>query len=42
MKDQVDKVNMLELRAEVINSTITSFEKKMILDEVSLGNADEK
>lgn len=42
MKDQVDKINSLGLRAEVINSTISSFEKKMILDEVTLGNADEK
>lgn len=40
MKDQVDKLNSLWIRAELINSTITSFEKKMILDELSMDESD--
>lgn len=35
MKDQVDKINALWLRAELVNSTISNFEKQMILDEIS-------
>lgn len=42
MKDQVDKLNELWLRAEVINSTISNFEKKMLLDEISLNTSNEK
>lgn len=42
MKDQVDKLNELWLRAELINSTISNFEKQMILDEISQNNFDEK
>lgn len=42
MKDQVDKLNELGTRAEVINSTISNFEKKMLLDEMSLNTPDEK
>lgn len=42
MKDQVDKLNRLWIRAEVINSTISNFKKKMLLDEISLNNPDEK
>ena len=40
MKDQVDKLNALGMRAEVINSTISNFEKQMLLDEISLNNSD--
>lgn len=40
MKDQVDKLNALWMRAEVINSTISNFEKQMLLDEISLNNSD--
>ncbi len=40
MKDQVDKLNALSVRAEVINSTISNFEKQMLLDEISLDNPD--
>lgn len=40
MKDQVDKLNALGMRAEVINSTISNFERQMLLDEISLNNPD--
>jgi ATP-dependent DNA helicase RecQ len=40
MKDQVDKLNALGMRAEVINSTISNFERQMLLDEISLDNPD--
>ncbi len=42
MKDQVDKLNELWLRAELVNSTISNFEKQMILDEISQNNFEEK
>ncbi|MDD2516201.1 MAG: RecQ family ATP-dependent DNA helicase [Candidatus Gracilibacteria bacterium] len=35
MKDQIDKLNELNIRAEVINSTISQSEQKMILRELS-------
>jgi len=35
MKDQVDKLNELWIRAELINSTIDTFEQNMILNELS-------
>ncbi|MDR2639969.1 MAG: hypothetical protein LBC61_01155 [Candidatus Peribacteria bacterium] len=35
MKDQVDKLNELGLKAELINSTISSFDKQNILNEIS-------
>ena len=41
MKDQVDKLNKLWLRAEMINSTINSTEKSIIFDELSLDTPDE-
>lgn len=41
MKDQVDKLNSLWLRAELINSTISSFEKNDIFQELSLNAPDE-
>lgn len=37
MKDQVDKLNSLWIRAELINSTLSSLEKREILHELSLG-----
>lgn len=40
MKDQVDKLNSLWIRTELINSTISSFEKKMILNELSLNDSE--
>lgn len=42
MKDQVDKLKDLWFRAELINSTISNFEKKMLLDEISLNTSGEK
>jgi len=41
MKDQVDKLNSLSLRAEMINSTISPTEKSIIMDELSLNTPDE-
>ncbi len=38
MKDQVDKLNYLGIRAELINSTISSSEIKNILEEVEFAN----
>lgn len=35
MKDQVDALNGLWIRAELINSTIDTYEKQIILDELS-------
>jgi ATP-dependent DNA helicase RecQ len=35
MKDQVDKLNELGIRAELINSTISYAEQQMILNELS-------
>jgi superfamily II DNA helicase RecQ len=35
MKDQVDKLNKLGLKAELINSTISSFDKQNILNDIS-------
>jgi superfamily II DNA helicase RecQ len=35
MKDQVDALNELGIRAELINSTITHSEQQMILNELS-------
>lgn len=42
MKDQVDKLNSLGLRAELINSTISTQEKEFILDEILENNSDAK
>lgn len=42
MKDQVDKLNWLNIRAELINSTITPSEQNLILNELSLTNFKEK
>ncbi len=42
MKDQVDKLNEMWLRAECINSTLSSVEKNMLLNEVSMNTAWEK
>lgn len=39
MKDQVDKLNELWIRSEVINSTISQSEKKILLDEISLNDS---
>jgi ATP-dependent DNA helicase RecQ len=38
MKDQVDKLNYLGIRAELINSTISSSEIKSILEQVEFAN----
>jgi ATP-dependent DNA helicase RecQ len=35
MKDQVDKLNELSLKAELINSTISTYDKQIILNDVS-------
>ena len=35
MKDQLDKLNELKIRAEIINSTISLGEQKQILDELN-------
>ncbi|MDD3794232.1 MAG: RecQ family ATP-dependent DNA helicase [Candidatus Gracilibacteria bacterium] len=35
MKDQVDKLNNLGLRAELINSTIDNYDKQIILNDIS-------
>lgn len=35
MKDQVDKLNFLWLKAKLINSTIDNYEKQLILNEIS-------
>lgn len=35
MKDQLDKLNELKIRAEIINSTISLSEQKQILDELN-------
>ena len=35
MKDQVDKLNSLWLRAELINSTIDNYDKQIILNDIS-------
>jgi len=35
MKDQVDKLNELWLKAELINSTIDSYDKQIILNDIS-------
>lgn len=35
MKDQVDKLNTLWLRAELINSTIDNYDKQIILNDIS-------
>ncbi|MDD3145650.1 MAG: RecQ family ATP-dependent DNA helicase [Candidatus Gracilibacteria bacterium] len=35
MKDQVDKLNSLGLRAELINSTIDNYDKQIILNDIS-------
>lgn len=40
-KDQVDKLNHLGIRASMINSTISSWEKDIILDEISMNSPDE-
>jgi len=40
MKDQVDKLNELWIRAELVNSSITSFQKTDILNELSITNFD--
>ncbi len=42
MKDQVDKLNQLWLRSEVINSSISITEKKNFLEELKQNNPDEK
>lgn len=42
MKDQVDKLNELWLRAELINSTISQREKEMIMQELASTRWDEK
>jgi len=38
MKDQVDKLNELWLKAELINSTIDSYDKQIILNDISKNN----
>ncbi len=38
-KDQVDKLNSLKIRSEVLNSTLSNIEKIMILEEISLWNS---
>jgi superfamily II DNA helicase RecQ len=35
MKDQVDKLNKLGLKASLINSTIDGYEKQMVLNDIS-------
>jgi superfamily II DNA helicase RecQ len=35
MKDQVDKLNELGLKASLINSTIDGYEKQIILNNIS-------
>ncbi|QFR38949.1 RecQ family ATP-dependent DNA helicase [Candidatus Gracilibacteria bacterium 28_42_T64] len=42
MKDQVDKLNELGVRAELINSTISFSEQQDILNELSKGNTNIK
>jgi superfamily II DNA helicase RecQ len=42
MKDQVDKLNSLGLRAELINSTISTMDKEFILDEISQNDSESK
>ena len=39
MKDQVDKLNNLWIRAELINSSISSFDQNMILNEISASDS---
>ncbi len=41
MKDQVDKLNAIWIRAELINSTISPTDKRFILDEISQNIPDE-
>ncbi|MDD5769368.1 MAG: RecQ family ATP-dependent DNA helicase [Candidatus Gracilibacteria bacterium] len=41
MKDQVDKLNELGFRAEVINSTISTAQKNLLLDEISLNDSNQ-
>ncbi len=40
MKDQVDKLNSLGIRREFINSSVSSFDKNNILNEISLNSFD--
>lgn len=42
MKDQVDKLNELGIRAELINSTISYAEQQMILNELSVTTWEEE
>ncbi|MDD5213742.1 MAG: RecQ family ATP-dependent DNA helicase [Candidatus Gracilibacteria bacterium] len=42
MKDQVDKLNSLGLRAELINSTISTMDKEFILDEIAQNDSESK
>jgi superfamily II DNA helicase RecQ len=35
MKDQVDKLNELSLKAELINSTISTYDKQIVLNDIS-------
>ncbi len=41
MKDQVDKLNELNLQARLINSSISAQEKRYILDEITNTNPDQ-
>ncbi|MDD4151272.1 MAG: DEAD/DEAH box helicase, partial [Candidatus Gracilibacteria bacterium] len=42
MKDQVDKLNSLGIRTELINSTISTLDKEFILDEISQNDSESK
>lgn len=42
MKDQVDKLNSLGIKAELLNSTIDTYDKQIILNELSKTNTDIK
>jgi len=42
MKDQVDKLNGLWIRAELLNSTIDTYDKQILLNEISKPNTDIK
>ncbi|EKD66017.1 MAG: hypothetical protein ACD_49C00067G0003 [uncultured bacterium (gcode 4)] len=42
MKDQLDKLNELKIRTEIINSTISGNEQKQILDELNFTDFTEK
>jgi len=42
MKDQLDKLNELKIRTEIINSTISGSEQKQILDELNFTDYSEQ